>query len=1191
LYLKEVKMENFKSVKGQVSVKLTPGFTGITGPNGSGKSNITDAILFVIGPKSSKAIRAGNLLDLIWNGGEGGKPADKCKVTLVLDNSDKTIPVDYEEIHLTRVIKRSKENKIGYSSYFYINGNKSTLREFEELLSYAGISSDGYNIVQQGDVTAIVKMGAVERRRILESIAGITHLDSEMEKARNKRVELEANQEKIEVLMEELRTRITELERDRKSALRYRELSERMKRAQAQLAYRKLKNAKADLESKEKAIESFRKEIGDSKAEMKNLVKKVAEIKLEIERTDDEMASRWGDEGKKIKEQIDAFRLSIARAEQSMERAEDNINDYRRLIDAENSRLKDEMEELEELRERKASLESEKDDVIVRLSALEKENGSLKAEFSKSSTRGKRLREDASRLRKKNEEHSAELSKARQELAKKEERIRALKERKAELEERKKKAEFEVSDAKWQMKELRKGGEFSPAQIRKMKQEAFQLRVEEREVSTELQRLQKELSRLAEKHAETKAKLGNSGNTAVNAILDARDRGVLKGIIGSVSELMDYDEKYSTAIEVAAGARMNAVIVENDEAGANAIRYLKSNKLGRATFLPLNKMKAGRPRGTALMAARKDGAIDFAIEIARYDERHRSAMWYVFGDTLVVKDLDTARRLMGGVRLVTPGGEMIEAGGAMVGGNLSSKKGNTRRLRELEELGRALREKREKEERLSARLAEIRPRLEELDEYLNKADADAETLAKIESYTMKLKEAEKRSGELSEMITGIKNEIDTLESEISVLNDTVSELDRTVSEQAKKIEGMENEMESLMPEEMQKRMGELESEIEELRRRKSALLADISSLNAQINALEKSMAERKQRILEAETRIKEAEELRKSKNEERSKAKNELDALLTMNKGMEAEMEALRKKRDELVEEKSEMVSRINRLRDAVNGKEDYILSMRAQIEAIRTSMDEAEEEFASYGIEVADPVPAMDTLRKTIRSCELEMSGIGPVNFRAIEDYDAQSARYSEMEREVRRIEEQKSELLKVEEELEQKKKDGFFRIFSAVNENFKRVYSEMSGGGEGYLELENGDSPFEGGMNIVAKPRGKKVTRIEALSGGEKGLVALSFIFAIQEYDPSAFYIFDEADQNLDTINSEIMARRIKISSSRAQFLMVSLRKAALQYADHLIGVTSLGDGITRIVQQMNIEDVVEPDAPEEEAAEVSA
>ncbi len=1183
-------MENFKSVKGQVTVRLNSGFTGITGPNGSGKSNITDAILFVIGPKSSKAIRAGNLLDLIWNGGEHGKPADKCRVTLVFDNSDGTMPIGYDEVHMTRVVKRSREGKSAYSSYFYINGNKSTLREFEELLSYAGISASGYNIVQQGDVTGIIKMGGVERRRILEEIAGITHLDAEMDKARSKRAELEANQEKIEVLMSELRARIKDLEKDRKDALRYKDLDEKMRLAKAQLAYRRLKNAEADLRSKESAIEGFNKEIEDAKAELERLKERAVEVEDAIKAAETDMAERWGEEGKKIKEQIDAYRLSMARAEQSIEKARDDIESMKELLAEEEKKLKEENERYSEMSSRFESVKSEIDAVSSEISVLEKEHKELRDRFSSSSRRGKELRDSVSSMRKEMESSASELSAARERMAKLEERIRALKEQRAGLEEEMKKVDFEIKDAKWQRDSLKKGGKYSASQIKRMKQEVFRLRVEEREINSEMNGLQREITRLTERYTELRAKAGNSGNRAVNAILQARDKGELKGIIGSVSELITYDEKYATAMQVAAGARMNAIVVENDEAGARAIRYLKSNKLGRAVFLPLNKMKAGRPRGTTLMAARKDGVIDFAMELANYDDRYRSAMWYVFGETLVVKDLDTARRLMGGVRLVTPGGELIEASGAMAGGNLSTSRGNARAMKEMEETGRRLREKRERADELSARLSEIRPRIEELDSMLSEADMDAEALAKIEGYEMKIRESEARKKEMEGRIKALSTGIDSGSVELDALSEEVSSLDSRVKELSEKIKEMEEEIESLMPEEMQSRMNELEASLSEKKGRKSELDAEASRIGAGMKALESSMNERKQRIKGMESRMKDAGNLISEKEKEWKSIKQELDALLTMNRGMEEEMAELRKKRDALVEERSEIKSAIVSLKDSIHAKEDYVLGMTAQIEAISSGIDEAREEYSSYGIEVREPVPSMETLKKTIRSCELEIDGLGAVNFRAIEDYEAQSARYSEMEEEVEKIETQKSELLKVEEELEQKKRDGFFRVFSAVNENFRRVYAEVSGGGEGYLELENPDSPFEGGMLIKARPVGKRVTRIEALSGGEKGLVALSFIFAIQEYDPSAFYIFDEADQNLDAMNSEIMARRIKLSSSRAQFLMVSLRKAALKHADHLIGVTSIGDGITRIVQQVDIDSIVEPDEPEE-GVEVSA
>ena len=1193
MYLKEIQLENFKSMKGSTRIELKEGFTAVTGPNGSGKSNISDAILFVLGPKSSKAIRAGNLLELIWNGGKGGKPADKCRVTLVFDNKDRTIPVGYDEVHLTRVIKRSKESKQGYSSYFYINGNKSTLKEFEELLAYAGISASRYNIVQQGDVTGIVKMGAVERRRILESVAGTTHLDAEMEKARAKRVEVEDNLEKIAIRMDEIESRLKDLDEDRSAALRYKELKEKMELAQAQLAYKKLISMNSERESIKKSMLDFENERENLKKQMEELKERISSIGEEIKKAEEEMASRWGDEAKKVKEQIDSYRIEIARIDNFLESAHDAIDELSKRMAAEKKRLEDEEKRLKEIKKRREeefkAFESKKSE----LDEVRKELKDLRDRHSRSSKRGKELSERFSGLSKRQNELMVELSSLRERKASLEERIRAMKERKAELEESKKNAEFNLQDARWQLKNIQKSSRYSTKELNRMKEELFRLRVEEREKSEELSRLQREISRLGERYAVERAKLDaqTGGRGAVNSVLEARDEGKLKGIIGTVGELISYDSKYEKAVEIAAGNRMNAIVVESDEAAARAIKYLKENKLGRATFLPLNKMRIGRPGGRAILTSKKDGIIGFAVDIVEYDERYRAALWYVFGDTLIAKNLDTARKYMGGVRLVTLDGDLIEASGAMVGGTVK-KVVKSSRSREVEELGKSLREKRAKADKLSDELTEIRIRIEDLDAKVREAEKDSEVNAKIEALEMKEKEYKNTLESLKSSIKGISVEISKLESEHGEISEKIRSMENELKSIDDEIKKIEEERSSLMPEDIQERIHRLEDESSSLSDELKSIEIRLKGLESEISSLERSTNERKERIDSMEREINEKKRAMEEKLSEKKEISGKLEAILSLNQGIEEEMRALREKRELLISEEAKLKAELERTKTMLETKQDYILSMQTKLQSIDERIVELEEEYKSYGIEVSEPVPSIDRLKKTIRECELEINGMGNVNFRAIDDYEEQSRRYNELKDETERLKQQKKELIELENELEEKKKEAFFKVFSAVNENFKRIYAELSGGGEGELRLENPESPFEGGLMLVARPIGKKVYRIEALSGGEQSLVALSFIFAIQEYDPSTFYLLDEVDQNLDGLNSELVGKRIRESSKRAQFIVISLRKATLKYADHLIGVTTMGDGVSRIIQKMSISEVPEYEGEKEgELAEAGA
>src|SRR5436309_2184640 len=566
-------MENFKSFGRKITVPFLQGFTAITGPNGSGKSNIADAILFVLGPKSSKAIRAGKLTDLIWNGGKDKKGADSCQVSLLFDNSDRQIPVEADEVKLTRYVGLSPSVDGGYNSYFYINDRKSSLSEFDSLLAHARISAEGYNLVQQGDVQKIVSMSSIERRRILDNIAGITKFDDDITQAEGKRRETEENLERIRIILDEIDKQIQQLEADRDGALKYKELNGRMSTAKAQLAYK-------NRELIEKQIVALNNEIDQVEERVKGIV-------LEGDRTKEAM-----------------------------------------------SRLESEITQIEE------------------------------------------------------------SGKAYQ---------------------------VEYDDADWQLKELRTSTKESGTSLQKLQQEFHEKRAEEAKLAKEQAELQTAILSLTRQYAQLKAEADVAENmkrgytSAVSAILECRETGSIKGIHGTVAQLAHVESQYETAIVTAAGARMQGIIVDDDSVAAQCIDYLKKRKIGRATFLPLTKMLVGKPRGKAILVAKE--CLGFAIDLCHFDEKYRDAFFYVFGDTLVVQTLDEARKWMGGVRLVTIEGELIEASGAMIGGDMerSTVKFGPSVASEMEKIAEKLRDAQAHGETVANRLDALRKEILDLE--------------------------------------------------------------------------------------------------------------------------------------------------------------------------------------------------------------------------------------------------------------------------------------------------------------------------------------------------------------------------------------------------------------------------------------------------------------------------------------------
>ncbi|MCJ7606855.1 MAG: chromosome segregation protein SMC, partial [Thermoplasmata archaeon] len=646
---------------------LLQGYTSVTGPNGAGKSNISDAILFVLGPKSSRVIRAGRLSDLIFNGGKEKKPASQCKVSLIFENSDRLIPIDSDAVKLTRLVKLS-ENVDGYYSYFYVNDRKSSLGEFEELLANARISADGYNFVQQGDITRIVEMSNLERRRIVDDIAGITKFDSDIQSADKQRATVEENVGRLSIILDEIRKQMRQLEKDREGALQYKDLHDRLVVSKAGLAVKHKESIEREMSSLQEQISVYTSEKEKAEEKRRELQEQLTEVSLKLSEAEREIAERGGEEAREIKEKIDDLRIEIARAKDACSNSQEMIESLQETrqaqqedldaVEADLKTLQEKLEPLGEVKEKKGKV-------------LDGLRGVLEGhhdDFSKSDSELSSLQKEVTEFTvtintKEDKMHALNLEQDR--LA---ERLSRIKLDIANLEETKKTVEFEHKDSEWSIKELRSQTKVSSGELKRIQEEFHSIRNREKKLFQQAQDLENAIKTLTREYNQLKAEaeaadmVKKGYNMATVTLLEARDRGTIKGIHGTVAELADVDTDYSTALNVAAGNRMQSIVVDTDQVASDCIDYLKKGKLGRATFLPLNKMIDGRPRGKALMASKS--SIGFAIDLTRFDEKYRSAFWFVFGDTVVVKNLAEARKLMGGVRLVTLDGELAEASGA-----------------------------------------------------------------------------------------------------------------------------------------------------------------------------------------------------------------------------------------------------------------------------------------------------------------------------------------------------------------------------------------------------------------------------------------------------------------------------------------------------------------------------------------------
>ena len=1179
MHLKQVEMENFKSFGGKVTVPLMEGYTAVTGPNGSGKSNITDAILFVLGPKSPKAVRAGRLTDLIFDGGKSKNKASYMKVSLIFDNQDRMIPWDADEVRLTRYIKVS-DNGQDYSSYFYINDQKSTLTEFDNLLTKARISAEGYNLVQQGDVTHIVQMGNTQRRGILDSISGIASFDADIDKAEAEKAEANANLERINIVVGELNIEVKKLEKDREDAQKYVEYKDALDMARAQHSHRKLQMSKASYTAQQDHIKKLNEDVARF-AQEKAEAEQQRDIKIqEIKDVEEEIAVKAGPEYRELKTKIENAKIEYATKKDKVETTQSDLEEQRA--------FKANFEEsISENNIQSKSLEETKAELSIKLTEAEKSKEAKSAEEKKiadmiSNTGGeqKELQSKLDSLEKDLSKCSNEMLTAQAAYSKAETASEDAHTALANMDEKVQNIDFEIKDAKWSLDQIK--AEAGPsledysAKILDAKKRESELEKQEVDLNNAYRRIDEEYKALqAEKKVSDRM---NQGSMAVEAILALRNRGEMPGIHGTIQELATVDAGFETALSVAAGGKMQAVVVDDDQVAADAIAYLKKERLGRVTFLPLTKMMGGKPRAKAIMSEKESEG--YAIDLIEFNQKYYNAFWYVLGDTLVVKDMDTARRIMGGIRIVTKAGELIEASGAMVGGTINQQKlmkFGAASEDKLSELGEKLRKASDALENVRSEIKKVREEIRSIDDELRKTTSSgAEQREKIAGLKARISELEKSKKEFQNSLQESRQKASDADAQLAKSRDEFTKMSERMKSLTDERNKVKDRLAEIAPADLQNKIQKVRDELYGLSQTIYDYKQQIGGAETEIVGLAKQNESLQIQLDSINASIEEDLKIIEENTELLGRLRIDLDALRKIEAEMEKGIGDLRDKKDELQNQKYELDTVVRDKSTAMENTSASIKTFEAQLLVIKEQIMAYQEEVDAITFEVAQPIPSEEEIKRTIKACETAIDKLGNVNLRAIEDYEEKKSRLDALNEQVDNLNKNISDLTNLTDSLKGKKKGLFMEAYTAVDENFKKIYAQLSGGGEAYMALEDEEDPFSGGLLINAKPRNGKLLRLEALSGGEKSLTALSFIFAIQEYQPSPFYVLDEVDMFLDSVNSEMVAFRVKESSKKAQFIQVSLRKVALAVADQLIGVTRPPSGISKIIIQPDLAEV---------------
>ncbi len=1170
MHLESLELDNFKSFGNRKKIMFKDGFTVISGPNGSGKSNIGDSLLFVLGTRSSKTVRADRLGDLIHKSSNERKNRNYCSVTVTLDKNDSEVSEEQRKIILKRELVADAE---GYKSNYYLNGSRVRHSDVANLLDSLHIYLDSYSFVLQGDINNIVKMTGFERRKLLESISGIESFDTQIDKAKVEIDAINENLARLEVLTEQTRIRRDQLEVEKKSAERYLELTDRLANLRKTLLNleveglgREQRSYTDNLDKLELEIATIRNSISDMERQLEEKHAREAELKHKLEVSGNSQLNE-------IRAQIDSKRVRIAELGVSIENAKDRANELKEELEEGLETIKKSRTKIEWLQsnrnENGQTLERIKKDIQERANELR----ILKERSSKSNSqileRQDKIREKDQQIRDLGTEISAFQESKQVKSSERTQLISQL----GSIEERKKDLEFNIRDALWRLKDIEKEVGGNKRSYDDLNSRYYKLKNRLDELRKRKDQIQQDLNRLGREHAQLQAssssKTGNQ-NRAVTTIMNARNRNTISGIHGTIRELITFDDEFRSAIEASAGSRLNSVVVEDDAVAEECLNMLKAEKAGKLTFLPINKVLTGRPRGKAITVHQSEGSRGYVFEKVSFDQKYQGVVWYAFQDTVIVQDVKTARKYMVGVRLVTMDGDIFDASGAITGGYMDK----TRSAADIEQ----------KMGKLSSEMRELSLELEGMDAEISTLEAEFETVSQQlressrdeGSRQTELQQYRKISDEGKIQLEQFNESIGKLTQDLKASEENIRIIDQKIKALQDQAGGLDQEKAKLFEEirELSPKYAERETALEEalsgLREKETEFSSELSRINADIGNLNERIQELELKNREMTEDISKLQDQRKS-SELEARVENEELAKL---RAVEAEIS---EKSREIVDALNRNENEIRKIEERVeinnsniSAKREIILSLQIKIENIEAKISEVRLEMEAVGGRILEDRKSSPEIKREIEGCNISIAELGPVNQRAIEDYGIVSKDLEALVSEVGDLNSERKDLEELTAKLNEQKKHAFMEMYLAINENMKIIYREISGGGEAHLEMTDENDPLNSEVHIRARPKGTNFSKIEALSGGEKSLTALSFILSVQRINPSPIYYLDEVDMFLDGANAERVGKMFRANSDTSQVFAVSLRKAMLKYADNVIGVTSFDQENTEVFEK---------------------
>ena len=1176
MILKALEMQGFKSFPDKTVLEFNKGITAVVGPNGSGKSNISDAVRWVLGEQSTKTLRGSKMEDVIFSGTDVRKAKGFAEVTLRLDNTDRSLNKDSDEVSVTRRYYRSGDSE------YLVNGESARLRDVNELFMDTGLGRDGYSIVGQGKIADMVSPKASERRDMLEEAAGISHFRYRRGDAIKRLAQAEENLVRLRDILSELESRVGPLKAQSEKAQKFIVLAGERKNLEIGIwlnTIDKTGEKMRDQEHKIEIAEASHKEAQDELSKIGEMIDKAADgtrdinIKLEEIRNS---ASGFEEKLSDIDSQIKVAENSILHNNETIERINRDKaaeNETEQNIDAAVSAARECIQKAEEqIADATRQMdELSKQEETYRLSSSEFSDraAALSGEISALSVRLADCRVTAETANSSIEEIRSRISAIDESMGTRKDDYDALLKRKADAEASLKEIQDEIVSVKNAI-----DGYTLRFENRGKKADSVKLAIDEKQ--RELHKGQDRVRLLEDLEKNMEGYFG-----AVKAVMKESGRGALRGIYGPVSQLITVKDKYSAAIETALGAAVQNIVVDNETDAKRAMGFLKERRAGRATFLPITAIK-----GRVLSEQGLDdqyGFVSIASDLVSYDNKYSEIIRWLLGRTAVAEDIDSAiaiaKKYSYRFRIVTLDGQVINAGGSMTGGSRVQNAGILSRSNEIE--------------RLKGSLASMQKELDGMlsDYKLLSEDASAAKaeLEGAEGDLLRAKEENiRREGELklasdklASVSSGVKElleEKETLEKRSESVSSGAEAARSQIDELKETLENKEKELESITGDSktLQKNREEVASKAAEIRLRIVSLQKDVEANTDEITRLKNRKTGHLDRLSELDGEIREIEEKndelralteRLSADEKALKAnhgdaQNQINELISQRDELEKQANDLRLHERAKSEERERLSGDIARL-------EERKIAMRNEYDNLTSKLyDEYQltrREAAALEIEIDD----YSLAAKRLAELKSQIRALGSVNVSAIEEYKEVSERYEFLSGQINDVETSRAELNKMIDDLTGKMAEQFREQFNRINSCFGQTFIELFGGGKAELRLEDERDVLGSDIEIKVQPPGKNVQNINLLSGGEKGLSAIALLFAILKVTPAPFCIFDEVEAALDDVNVSRYAQYVRRMTKNTQFILITHRRGTMEEADVLYGVTMQEKGVSKLLE----------------------